>query len=125
MIGFITGSPLKKTSYNLTLVIVDLYDELLQIPINHLGFWRSLSPLAQCQRPRVSLHLQFLIPPVPLPSSTEVTANASSTKKIQALVPDSIRNLMTAYKKNLMHGLDIANPFPPDLEVTCMDLAII
>ena len=49
----------------------------------------------------------------------------SPTKKIPALVPDSIRNLMTTYKKNFVHGLDIANPFPLDLEVTCMDLAII
>ena len=27
----------------------------------------------------------------------------------------SNRNLMTACQKNLQHGLDIANPFPPDL----------
>ena len=43
------------------------------------------------------------------------TANASLIKKTLALVPDSIRNLITAYKKKLPHELDIANPFPPDL----------
>ena len=32
-----------------------------------------------------------------------------------APVADSIRNLMTAGRKNLLHKLDIANPFPPDL----------
>ena len=123
--GFTIGSLLKKTSFNLTLVIVGLYNELLQIRINHLGLQRSLPPLTKCQRPRVSLHFQVLIPPVPLPSLTEVTGNASSTKKIPALVPDSNRNLMTVYKKNLVHGFDIANLFLSDLEVTCMDLAII
>ena len=84
------------------------------------------------------------------PSSfTAVAAYTAHTKKISALVPDSMRNLMTACRKNLLHGLDIANPFPPDLsgymhgfnycviydllwqipfrwifEVTCIDLAI-
>ena len=48
------------------------------------------------QRLRLSLDLQVLVLPVPLPSSTAVTAHASP-------------------KKNLLHGLDIANPFPPDL----------
>ena len=48
-------------------------------------------------------------------SSTAFTAHASPTKKILAPVPDSIRNLMTACRKNLPHGLDIANLFPPDL----------
>ena len=52
---------------------------------------------------------------VPLSSLTGVTANASPTKKISALVLDSIGNLITAYRKNLLHGLDIAKPFPPDL----------
>ena len=37
-------------------------------------------------------------------------------KKISAFAPDSIRNLMTACRKNLLYGLDIANPFPPDLQ---------
>ena len=81
----------------------------------HLGLRKSLSPSTQCQRSRVSLHLQVLVSLVPLPSSTEVTANASPTKKIPALVPDSIKNLMTAYKKIFMYRLDIANLFPPDL----------
>ena len=56
-----------------------------------------------------------MLPAVSLPSSTGVSANTSPTKKISALVSDSIKNLMTTYRKNLLHGLDIANPFPPDL----------
>ena len=48
-------------------------------------------------------------------NSTAVAAHMSLTKKISALVPDSIRNLMTACRKDLPRGLDIANPFPPDL----------
>ena len=28
---------------------------------------------------------------------------------------DDLRNLMTACRKNLQQGFDIANPFPPDL----------
>ena len=32
--GFTTGSPLRSASYNLTLVIIGLYDELVKIPIN-------------------------------------------------------------------------------------------
>ena len=48
-------------------------------------------------------------------SSTVVTAHVSPTKNTSAPVPDSIRNLMTTCRKNLLHGLDIANPFPPDL----------
>ena len=48
--------------------------------------------------------------------STAVAAHTSPTKKISALAPDSIKNLMIACRKNLPHGLDIANPFPPDLQ---------
>ena len=54
------------------------------------------------------------MPAVPLSSSTAITTYASPAK-ISALVLDSIRSLMTACRKNLPHGLDIANPFPPDL----------
>ena len=28
---------------------------------------------------------------------------------------DDLRNLMTACRKNIQHGFDAANPFPPDL----------
>ena len=51
---------------------------------------------------------------IPL-SSTAVPAHTSLIKKILALVPDLIRNLMTACKKNISHEFDIANLFPPDL----------
>ena len=47
-------------------------------------------------------------------SSTAVAAHTSLTKKILALVLDSIRSPMTASRKNLPHELDIANLFPPD-----------
>ena len=105
----------KDTSYDSILVVVDrlkkmLRDEPVQILID-----APRLPRLDCQRLRLSLHLQVLVPPVPLSSSTAVTAKASPTKKISAPVPDSIRNLMTACRKNLPHGLDIANPFPPDL----------
>ena len=71
----------------------------------------DVPPLSRLDRPR----LRVLVPPIPLSSLIGVTTNASPTKKILALIPDSIRNLMTAYRKNLLYGLDIANPFPPDL----------
>ena len=47
-------------------------------------------------------------------SSTAVIAHASPTKNTLAPVSDSIRNLITTCRKNLPHGLDIANPFPSD-----------
>ena len=81
----------------------------------YLGLQRSLSPLTQYQQLKLSLHFQVLVFPVPLPSSTGVTANASLTKKILALVPDSIRNFMIAYRKNCLHGPDIVYSFLPDL----------
>ena len=72
------------------------------------------TPASRLDRLRLSLHLQVLVPASPLSSSTTVTTYASPAK-ISALVLDSIRNLITACKKNFLHGLDIANPFPPDL----------
>ena len=84
--------------------------------------WGSLyRPYSPIQPPRLDctlrliLHLQVLVPAVLLSSSTKVIANASFTSKILALVPNSIRNLMTACRKNFLHRLDIANLFPPDL----------
>ena len=56
-----------------------------------------------CQRPRLGLHLQVLVPPVPFSSSTAVTTYASM--------------------KNLQHGLGQI-PFRRTFGVTCMDLAI-
>ena len=56
----------------------------------------SRLPQLDCQQLRLSLHLQVLVLPVPLSSSIIVTTLACN----------------------------IANPFPPDLGVTCMDLAI-
>ena len=80
----------------------------------HLGLRRSLSLSTRGQQPRLSLHFQVPVFPLPLPSSTAVTTNAFPMKKISAPIQDSIRNLMTAYRKNFPHGRDIANPFPPD-----------
>ena len=70
----------------------------------------------QCQRLRLSLDLQVLVPGTtfrlgygytPL-SSTAVTVHAS-------LMRTSNRNLMTACHKNFPHGLDVTNLFPPNL----------
>ena len=109
-------------SYDFIFFIVGLHDQLVQIPIDTPGLAKVFIPLDLI----LTSKSQFSPPSfVPLPSLTEVTANAFLTKKIPALILDSMRNPMTAYKKNLVHGLDIANPFPPDLEVTCIDLAII
>ena len=44
-------------------------------------------------------------------------SHASPTRKTSSPVPDSVKNLMTACRKNLPHGLDIANLFPPDLRL--------
>ena len=57
-----------------------------------------------CPRLRLSLHLQVLVPPVPLSSSTAVTTYASSMR--------ASRNLM---KEPSALACDISNPFPPDL----------
>ena len=67
--------------------------------------WCTPASRLDCQRLRLSLHLQVLVPPVPLLSSTAVAAYASSTKKTSFSIPDSSRNLMTACRKNLPHGL--------------------
>ena len=60
------------------------------------GLQRSLSPLTPCQQPRLSLHLQVLVSPI------------------------SLSNLITVTTLTC----NIANPFPPDLGVTCINLAI-
>ena len=39
----------------------------------------------------------------------------SPTRKTLSSVSDPSKNLMTAYRKNLPHRLDLVNPFPPDL----------
>ena len=56
----------------------------------------SWLPQLDCQQLRLSLHLQVLVPLVLLSNSITVATLACN----------------------------IANPFPPDLGVTCMDLAI-
>ena len=81
----------KNTSYNLILLIVGLHNQPVQIRIDA----SRLSRL-NCQQLRLSLHLQVLVPPVPLLSLITVKTLAC----------------------------DIASPFPPDQGVTCMDLAI-
>ena len=96
----------KDTSYNSLLVVVNRLPKISK-PVQKIDApW-----FPRLDRPR----LRVLVPPILLSSLTGVTTNASSTKKILALVPDSMRNLMTVYKKNLLYGLDIANLFPPDL----------
>ena len=50
-----------------------------------------------CPRLRLSLHLQVLVPPVPLLSSTAVTTYASRIR--------TSRNLMFACRKNLQRWL--------------------
>ena len=66
--------------------------------LTYLGLQKSLSPLTQCQQPRLSLYLQVLVPLVPLSSSTTVTAHVSFTRILNI-------NLITACRKNLSHGL--------------------
>ena len=96
----------KDTSYDSFLVVVNRLPKISK-PAQKIDAPR----FPQLDHPR----LRVLVPPVPLSSLTGVDTNAFLMKKILALVPDSIRNLMTAYRKNLLYGLDIANPFPPDL----------
>ena len=81
----------KNTSYDSILLIVGLRNQPVQIKID--ASWLSR---LDCQQLKLSLHLQVLVPSVPLLSSITVTTLACN----------------------------IVNPFPPDLGVMCMDLAI-
>ena len=63
----------KNASYNSILLIVGLYNEPMQIPINVPGLQKPLLPSTQCQRSRLSLDLKVLVPPVLLLSLTAVT----------------------------------------------------
>ena len=44
-----------------------------------------------------------------------ISSHASPTRKTSSFVPDPSRNQVTTCRKNLLHGLDMANLFPPDL----------
>ena len=68
-----------------------------------------------CQRLRLSLYFQVLALLISFLSLTMITAHAFFIKNISASVLDSIRNLMTTYKKNLLYKLDIANLFQLNL----------
>ena len=120
--------PRRQANYD-SIIVVDrlkkiLRDELVQIPIDALGLAEVFIPLDL--RSATKTHSSppssgtrgttFRLGCGYTPSSsTAVAAHTSPTKKISALVPDSIRNLMTACRKNFPHGLDIANLSPPDL----------
>ena len=78
-------------------LIVNRLEKMLHIEpvqmIDASGLRRSLSPSTRCQRPRLILHLQVLVPLVPLSSSTAVTTYAPSMR--------TSRNFMIACRKNL------------------------
>ena len=119
--------PRHQANYD-SILVVDrlkkiLRDEPVQIPIDAPGLAEVFIPFDS--RSATKTHsspssgardttFRFGYGYTPL-RSTAVAAHTSLTKKISALAPDSIRNLMTACRKNLPHWLDIANPFPPDL----------
>ena len=58
------------------------------------------------------------------PVSHEEDLNPRSRSKAAGKLADNFRNLTTACRRNLEHGLDIANPFPPTFGITCMDWTI-
>ena len=72
----------KNTSYDSIFLILGLNNQPVQIRID-----TSRLPRRDCQPLRLSLHLQVLVPTIPLLSSITVTTPV----------------------------FDIANPFPPDL----------
>ena len=47
--------------------------------------------------------------------SYEEDIDPRSRSKAADELADELKNLMTACRENLRHGLDMANPFPPDL----------
>ena len=62
----------KNTSYDLIFLIVGLHDQPMQIRLDLSRF-----PQLDCQQLKLSLHLQVLVPPVPLLRSTAVTTYVS------------------------------------------------
>ena len=111
----------KDTSYDLILVIIDqltCWKDLLmgfatgsplkgrQLRFDPHYCW--LTKMGHYEPVQITTDAPILEASYTSSSSTAVTAHAFSTKT-------SNRNLMTTCQKNLLHGLDIANPFPPDL----------
>ena len=115
---FVTGLPIsmdwKGDSYDLILVIVErptkmVHYEPVQITIDAPAAGYTPFELNCGHRP---------------PVSHEEDLNPRSRFKAADELANNFRNLMTACRKNLEHGLDIANPFPPTFRITCMDWTI-
>lgn len=53
--------------------------------------------------------------------SYEKDLNPRSRSKAADKLAENVKNLMTACKENLKHGLDIANLFLPIFGITCID----
>ena len=98
----------KGMSYNLTLVIIDLYNEPIHMSIDAPCLQSFLSLMIWYQRPKLSLHLSL----VPFLSSTMVTTYASFAK-ISIFVQITFR---VSYVWQISLGWTS--------EVTCIDLAI-
>ena len=75
--AFFVLLPRHQANYDSVAVVVNRLKKMLRIePVQMIdapGLRRSLSPSTRCQRPRLGLHLQVLVPPVPLSNSTAVT----------------------------------------------------
>ena len=98
--------PRKGTSYDLLLVVVNWLTKISK-PMQMMSATETQSAPPR-SGPRGTT---FRLGCGYTPSSS---SHASSMRKTSSSIPDSIKNLMTVCRKNLPHGLDIANPFPPD-----------
>ena len=74
----------KGTNYNSILVIVGWLTKMIHYKPVQITIDAPRLPRLDCQRLRLSLHLQVLVPPVPLSSSTAVTTYASPAKTMYA-----------------------------------------
>ena len=115
----------KDTTYNSILVVVDRLTKMVHSKpaqmIDAPGLAEIISDVVirYHDLPDSATETQSSLPSSGPPGTTSKFncgyRQRVSSKKILAPVQDSTRNLMTACRKNLPHGLDIANPFPPDL----------
>ena len=90
----------KGTSYNSIFVIIGRLTKMIQYKPVQIPIDAPRLPRLDCQRQRLILYLQVLVPPVRLLSLTAVTTYTSSMRT-------SIRNLMTACRNNLQRWLVI------------------
>ena len=108
---FVTGLPISTdwegNSYDLILVIVDwlikmVHYEPVQITIDAPALAAGYTPFElNCgYHPRISY---------------EKDLDPRSRSNAADKLADDLTNLMSAFRENLQHWLDIVNPFPPDL----------